>query len=99
MAEKRTPHHSLDAFKAAAHRIGITTTALRDAAALGFGRAEIAAVLLTMEPSHFHKSMTSHRDEREWQDVYRVPRDDGLLYVKFRDDAVLAFLLLSFKER
>ena len=99
MPEKRTPHRDLASVKAAAPRMGVTTAALRDAAALGIDRSGITSVLMTLESRHFHKAMTSYRDEAEWQDVYRVPHDEGLLYVKFRDDAVLSFMLLSFKER
>ena len=67
---------------------------MRSAAALGFGRAEIAATIQTMERQHFYKSMTSYADHRVWQDVYFVPSEVGTLYVKFT-----ANLLLSFKEK
>jgi motility quorum-sensing regulator/GCU-specific mRNA interferase toxin len=67
---------------------------MRSAAALGFGRAEIAATIRTMERQHFYKSMTSYADHRVWQDVYFVPSEVGTLYVKFT-----ANLLLSFKEK
>lgn len=43
--------------------------------------------------------MTSHADDREWQDVCHVPSSIGPLYVKFRSDAVTEFVLLSFKEQ
>ena len=98
MVEKRTPHYDLEDFKAAAHRIGVTTTALRDAAALGFERADITDALLSLRKAHFFKSMTSHRDVNEWQDVYHLPYGTEVYYVKFRADAVLRFMLLSFKE-
>jgi motility quorum-sensing regulator/GCU-specific mRNA interferase toxin len=73
--------------------------ALRGAAALGFGRAEIVATLQTMRRPHFHKSMTALGNHRAWQDVYHVPSSAGLLYVKFTADAVTQFLLMSFKEK
>jgi hypothetical protein len=47
----------------------------------------------------FYKSMTSYRDHRIWQDVYHVPSEAGLLYIKFTADAISEFLLLSFKEK
>lgn len=100
--EKRRPTHDLAAFKAAfADDRGatITSTAIRTAAALGFGRAEIRATIDTMQRRHFYKSMTSYADHTNWQDVYHVPSDAGLLYVKFTRDAVTAFVLLSFKEK
>jgi len=100
--EKRRPSHDLAAFRARCgdpRRLAITTTALRSAAALGFGRSDIAAVIRAMKPSHFYKSMTSHADKRRWQDVYHVQWDGAVLYVKFTGDAVTEFVLLSFKER
>lgn len=102
MAEKRKPTYDLDAFKAAfdsVEKLHVTGTALKGAAALGFGRADIVATLQTMQRSHFHKSMTAYADHRIWQDVYYVPSPAGVLYVKFTADAVTEFLLLSFKEK
>ncbi len=102
MTEKRKPTYDLDAFKAAfasVDALHVTGTALRGAAALGFGRAEIVATIQTMRRSQFYKSMTAYGDHRIWQDVYHVPSEAGLLYVKFTADAVTEFLLLSFKEK
>ena len=102
MTEKRKPTYDLDAFKAAFNNVGklaATGTALRSAAALGFGRAEIVETLQTMQREHFYKSMTAFADQRFWQDVYHVPSPAGMLYVKFTADAVTEFLLLSFKEK
>src|SRR5450432_765308 len=102
MAEKRKPTYDLEAFKAAFSTVGrlnVTGTAIRSAAALGFGRAEIVASVQTMQRIQFYKSMTSYGDHRIWQDVYHVPSPVGLLYVKFTADAVTEFLLLSFKAK
>lgn len=102
MAEKRKPTYDLEAFKAAfasVDTLHVTGTALQSAAALGFGRREIVATLQTMRRSHFYKSMTAYADHRTWQDVYHVPSEAGLLYVKFTADTVTEFLLLSFKEK
>ncbi len=102
MAEKRKPTYDLDAFKAAfasVETLHVTGTALKGAATLGFGRAEIVATIQTMQRSQFYKSMTAYGDHRVWQDVYHVPSDASLLYVKFTADVVTEFLLLSFKEK
>ena len=99
MAEKRKPTYDLDASKAAARRIRITAVATKTAAALGFGRAGIVDIIHTMQRQQFYKSMTSYEDHRFWQDVYHVPSEAGVLYVKFTADAVTAFVLLSFKEK
>lgn len=102
MTEKRTAHHDLDAIKRAfAQGKGLfTKVATRDAAAMGYGSREIVAVIQTMKPGQFYKSMTSHYDENVWQDVYHVPHDGAVLYVKFTDNAsLIEFTLLSFKEK
>ncbi len=101
MTEKRRPTHELDAIKSSfstPRRLRATGTAIRTAAALGFGREGIVGVLQSMERRDFRKSMTSRADHRVWQDVYHVPSEAGPLYVKFTADAVNGFLLLSFKE-
>src|SRR5687768_9626295 len=91
MTEKRKPTYDLDAFKSAfgsVEKLQATGTALRGAAALGFGRAEIVATLQSMQRMHFYKSMIAYADHRVWQDVYHVPSQAGVLYVKFTADAV-----------
>ena len=102
MTEKRQPTYDLEAFKAAfssVERLAVTGTALRSAAALGFGRPEIVETIQTMKREHFYKSMTAYADHRLWQDVYHVPSSVGMLYVKFTVDVLTKFLLLSFKEK
>lgn len=102
MTEKRQPTYDLEAFKAAfsgVERLAVTGTALRSAAALGFGRTEIVETIQTMKRGHFYKSMTAYADHQLWQDVYHVPSSVGVLYVKFTADVLTEFLLLSFKEK
>jgi len=102
MMEKRKPTYDLEVIKAAfasVKRLSATGTALRSAAALGFGRAEIVATIQPMRRRYFYKSMTAYANPRLWQDVYHVPSPVGDLYVKFTTDAVTEFLLLSFKEK
>jgi motility quorum-sensing regulator/GCU-specific mRNA interferase toxin len=102
MTEKRKPTYDLDAFKATfvcVEKLAVTGSALRSAAMIGCGRAEIVTIIQTMQRGHFYKSMTSYADSRLWQDVYHVPSPVGMLYVKFTADVVTEFLLLSFKEK
>lgn len=102
MTEKRKPTYDLDGFKTVFRTVeglALTGAALRTSAAIGFGRAEIVAIIQSMQRGHFYKSMTSYADARLWQDVYHVPSPVGLLYVKFTADVVTEFLLLSFKEK
>lgn len=101
--EKRRPHHDLEAFKRVCgdpQTLSITHTVRRDAASMGVDVEGIASLVRTVQRSMFVKSMTSYQDAKEWQDVYHVPAADGLVvYLKFRADAVTAFMILSFKER
>ena len=102
MTGKRKPTYDLEAFKAAfstPQKLALTGTALKSAAALGFGRAEIVDTIQTIKREHFYKSTTAYVDSSLWQDMYHVPSPVGLLYVKFTADAITEFLLLSFKEK
>lgn len=102
MTIKRKAVYDLAAFKAtfkSVEKLAITTTALKNAADLGFGRQEIVETIQTMQPQHFYQSMTSYADHRIWQDVYHVPSVVGVLYIKFTADVLTDFLLLSFKEK
>jgi motility quorum-sensing regulator/GCU-specific mRNA interferase toxin len=47
----------------------------------------------------FMKSMTTYADHRVWQDVYHVPAEGMVLYVKFQADVVTEFRVMSFKEK
>lgn len=102
MAEKRKPTYDIAAIKAAfstVEKLSVTGSALKGAAALGYGRRDIVAVIQGINGRHFYKSMTTYADHRVWQDVYHVPSEHGALYVKFTADAVTEFILLSFKEK
>ncbi|MCY3997005.1 MAG: type II toxin-antitoxin system MqsR family toxin [Rhodobacter sp.] len=102
MTEKRKPTYDLEAIKStfsSARGLNATGSAIRSAAELGFGSAEIVEVIQSIDRRDFQKSMTSYADHRVWQDVYYVPSDAGELYVKFTGVVVSEFLLLSFKEK
>ena len=99
---KNGPRHDLKAIKEVfsdTKNLNITGSALRDAAALGYGSEEIVEVIQSMEPGLFYKTMPSEKRPGYWQDVYRVPDGEMELYVKFTSDTVTEFKLLSFKER
>jgi len=102
MPEKRKPHFDLAGIKAAfsdASNLTATRSALTDAAGLGHGSQEIVAIIKTITPAHFYKSMTSNYDAKVWQDVYHVPHANGTLYVKFTDNGGPDFVLISYKEK
>ena len=57
----------------------------------------MCAVVMALTPVDFYKSMTTHADNRIWQDVYRTRIADGVeVYLKLTviDD----LLIVSFKE-
>ena len=95
--EKSNPSYSLSAFKNS--YFAITRTALKTAQDLGFYEEDIRRVVSTMELKHFYKSMTSYSNHKIWQDVYHVPYGNLILYVKFTEDVISEFILLSFKEK
>jgi motility quorum-sensing regulator/GCU-specific mRNA interferase toxin len=99
--EKRRPHHPLGRIKAdfsSVSALRITKTALTCAAALDMTLEDVVAIIQSLSPSHFYKSMTSQFSSAIWQDVYHVPWRRIGLYVKFTTDAE-GYLLISFKEK
>lgn len=96
--EKHRPHHRLAAVKdlVSQGRIRTTMSASRGAGTLGFEMEEIPEVVRALTPGDFYKSMTTHLDHREWQDVYRPHTRRGGVYLKLTvfDDVVV----VSFKE-
>lgn len=100
--EKRKPSHDLERFKTVCGNpatLAITTSATRDALSLGFDRTAITHLIRTIDRSMFFKSMTAYGDHRQWQDVYHVPVGTLAIYVKFTNNAVTGFMVLSFKEK
>ena len=95
--EKFTPTYNLEEFKKSDFKI--TKTAQNSAEKLGFTLNDIDKVIATMERKHFYKSMTSYANHRIWQDVYHVPCGNLILYVKFTQNIISEFTLLSFKEK
>tara|TARA_R110002020_G_scaffold25485_17_gene82892 strand:- start:152 stop:385 length:234 start_codon:yes stop_codon:yes gene_type:complete len=77
----------------------MTTSALRDALALGFDRGGVVETIACMDRRMFYKSMTTFADHRVWQDVYHVPARSMVLYVKFQADVITEFTVMSFKEK
>ena len=95
--EKFNPSYSLEEFKSSDFRI--TKTAQKNAEDLGFEVKDIREVVSTMERKHFYKSMTAYANHKIWQDVYHVPCGNMILYVKFTQNVISEFTLLSFKEK
>ena len=96
--EKSTPHCKLQTVKTlvASGHVRSTFSALTGGAALGLDFAGIVAVVVSLSPKDFYKSMTTHADHRIWQDVYRPSTPLGEIYLKLTvvDDV----LIVSLKE-
>jgi motility quorum-sensing regulator/GCU-specific mRNA interferase toxin len=103
MTEKRKPHYHLSAIQAQfAGPDGFRTTVTAQEFAfgvLGLDREGVIALVDSVQRRHFVKSMTSFGDHRIWQDVYHVPYEDMVLYVKFTKDTDGFYLLISLKDR
>lgn len=95
--EKFVPTYDLEEFKNS--DFSITKSAREGAAGLGLGVKNIYEVVDTMKREHFYKSMTSYANHKIWQDVYHVPYENFVLYVKFTQNVISDFTLLSFKEK
>ena len=76
----------------------MTRTAQSTAFSLGILLADVVNIIQAMSREQFYKPMTSLADHRIWQDVYQVPFESLILYVKFTTDAQ-GYLVISFKEK
>ncbi|MBE0502993.1 MAG: type II toxin-antitoxin system MqsR family toxin [Desulfuromonadales bacterium] len=101
--EKRTPHYSLtdiQAVVAAPASRPFTLTALRGGLELGLSEPDMRLVVLALSRSDFFKSMTTHSDHREWQDVYHGATEDGIaVYIKVTDYTDGRPLVIQFKAK
>ena len=79
-----------------AGKVRATHSARLEATALGMEVSDMLAVVMTLTPADFYKSMTTHADHKVWQDVYRPSTPAGDVYLKLTviDDV----LIVSFKE-
>ena len=98
--EKGTPHCKLVVVKAlvSAGQVRATARSFDGARDLGIDDlAGMCAVVMSLTPANFHKSMTTHGDHRIWQDVYHAKTGDGhAVYLKLT--VINDLLIVSFKE-
>jgi motility quorum-sensing regulator/GCU-specific mRNA interferase toxin len=96
--EKRVPHCKLATVKALVEvgKVRTSHAARVGAVVLGLEFSEMLAVVMSLTPADFYKSMTTHADHAVWQDVYRPSTQVGDIYLKLTviDDV----LIVSFKE-
>jgi motility quorum-sensing regulator / GCU-specific mRNA interferase toxin len=79
-----------------AGKVRITVSAYAGGAALGFNHDGIIEVVMTLTMYDFYKSMTTHTDNKVWQDVYCPTTKAGEVYLKLT--AIDDVLIVSFKE-
>ncbi|MDX8401877.1 MAG: type II toxin-antitoxin system MqsR family toxin [Mariprofundaceae bacterium] len=98
--EKRKPTYDLASIKAAVAegRYRLTLSPRQSAYGMGMSDADVVHTVEELKRSDFYKSMTTFRNSRVWQDVYRPRRSNRVLYVKFQIDDV-GYLIVSFKEK
>jgi motility quorum-sensing regulator/GCU-specific mRNA interferase toxin len=98
--EKHTPHCKLSIVKTLIEtgQVRATASAYDGARRLGINNLdEMCAVILTLTPRDFYKSMTTVADHRIWQDVYHAKTASGdEVYLKLT--VVEDVLVVSFKE-
>lgn len=98
--EKRKPHYSLETVRKLIECGGWRFTHAARVGALTLGLDEVSALATVnnLVAASFYKSMTTHTDNRVWQDVYHTPLIDGrMAYIKLTVHDGL--LIVSFKEK
>jgi motility quorum-sensing regulator / GCU-specific mRNA interferase toxin len=99
--EKRKPHYDLATIKATfatVEKLRMTKTAQDCALGLGLLLRGVVDLIQGMTREQFFKSMTSQANRAVWQDVYHVPWQEIVLYLKFTTDAQ-GYLVISLKEK
>jgi motility quorum-sensing regulator / GCU-specific mRNA interferase toxin len=98
--DKRVPHHKLTGIKALveAGQARATASAYRGALELGIeDMAGMCAVVMAVSAKDFHKSMTTHANNRISQDVYH-PKSVAGAAVYLKLTVIDELLIVSFKE-
>lgn len=100
--EKRKAHYPLKAIQAQmvdVPSLKLTSGALNSILfELGWDPADALDVVQALRPSNFYKSMTTARNHRAWQDVYRARWRNMEIYLKFQRHEDAYFFTVSFKE-
>lgn len=100
--EKQKPHYDLSEMKrivADPNATPFTKSARRDGSKLGLKPEEMREVVLSLNRSDFHKSMTTLHDNSLWQDVYHVNTQDNVpVYIKLTGYTDGRPVVISFKQ-
>lgn len=85
-SRKRTRHYKLEQVRKLIEegkydsKFKARTTAARD---FGFDQNDMATAILKLEATDFEFSMTTYKNSKEWQDVYRSRYLGEDIYLKF----------------
>lgn len=81
-------------------KFNLTLTATKTSDSLGYGKYEVADVLLTLTPENFVKATTENYNHKVWQDVYKISVNGLFIYIKFKITKINGedLLILSFKK-
>ena len=99
--EKRRRTYDLTSIRAeflTVDTLRMTAGSQTGAFALGLTRADVVTLIQGITSKHFYKSMTSFANHQVWQDVYHVPYEETVLYVKFTAD-LEGHIVISLKEK
>ena len=96
MTEKLKPHYALANIKAEfadPDRLNRSFVSKQGADDLDMDDSAVVAVIQSLKPSDFDKSMTSFADHKIWHDVYKpsVGRPDDIREIYARCQAVIIF--------
>ncbi len=104
VSEKRKPHYNLEELKELVRkeRWIVTRKAEMGAVELGFSHCEIREIILNLRREDFYKSMTSYRNHKLWQDVYKprvLSNEEYIeLYLKLQKSSDEKCVVISFKR-
>jgi len=104
VSEKRKPHYDLEELKELIRqeRWIVTKVAEKGAFKLGLSRYEIKEIMLNLRREDFYKSMTTYKDHRLWQDVYKpkvtIQEKYIELYIKLQKSFDEQCVVISFKQ-
>ena len=104
VSEKKKPHYDLEELKELIRqeRWIVTKAADKGALKLGLSRYEIKEIVLNLRLEDFYKSMTTYKNHRLWQDVYKpkvfIQEEYIELYVKLQKSFDEKCIVISFKQ-
>lgn len=97
--EKLKNHYSLADIQAqmtTVPEMNLTGSARDGIRKVGMAQADALSVVKKLQRANFYKSMTTHIDHHDWQDVYRSEWNGIKLYIKFQREH--EYFVVSFKE-